>query len=146
MIKITHALPLWLALSAPALAVPDYSDLMGSWRVNEVAVQPGPVQAVIDNDPQYVGAEISFNHNAIVWKKGSATREIDAATDNCGATPTFTRADDNDPEEGYQVAGGWNVICGKEPWGPGAVISMSANQKMTLWWYDGAILSLQKIK
>ncbi|AUX74417.1 hypothetical protein [Erwinia pyrifoliae] len=135
-----------LLVSQPLLAAtPDYSSLQGIWQVEAVKVVDSPVQAVVDNDPQYMGAEVTFSANNIVWNKGTPQRPIDPTIDNCQQKPTLTAAGNNDPEQGYQVTGGFNVLCGAEPWGPGAVVTPPQKGKMTLYWYDGAILSLKKV-
>lgn len=134
-----------LLISPPLLAAtPDYAMLEGSWRVDAVHVDSSGVQAVVDNDPQYMGAVVTFSASNILWEKGTSQRSIDPATDNCLKSPTLTPAGENDPEQGYQVAGGYNVMCGSDPWGPGAVVTLPVNDTLTLYWYDGAILSLKK--
>lgn len=134
-----------LLISPPLLAATaDYTMLEGSWRVDAVHVDSSGVQAVVDNDPQYMGAVVTFSADHILWEKGTSQRPIDPATDNCLKSPTLTPAGENDPEQGYQVVGGFNVICGNEPWGPGAVVTVPVNDTLTLYWYDGAILSLKK--
>lgn len=134
-------------LVSPSLlaAEPDYKTLLGTWQVDAVHVDTSGVQAVVDNDPKYMGAEVTFSADNILWTKGTPQQPIDAASDNCQHTPTLTSASENDPEDGYQIAGGFNVICGDQPWGPNAVITLPKNDRMTLYWYDGAILSMKKL-
>lgn len=112
--------------------------------MDAVHVDNTGIQAVVENDPQYMGAIVTFSPDKILWNKGTTQRPIDPATDNCLKKPALTSADENDPEDGYQVAGGFNVICGDEPWGPGAVVTAPVNDTLTLYWYDGAILVLKK--
>lgn len=134
-----------LLVSQPLLAAtPDYAALEGSWRVDAVHVDRSGIQAVVENDPQYMGAEVTFSPDKILWNKGTQQRPVDPATDNCMKKPTLTPAEENDPEQGYQVPGGFNVICGDEPWGPGAVVTVPVKGTLTLYWYDGAILVLKK--
>ncbi|MTD29157.1 hypothetical protein [Erwinia sorbitola] len=134
-----------LLVSQPLMAAaPDYATLEGTWQVDAVHVDSSGIQAVVENDPQYIGAEVTFSPDKILWTKGTPQRPVDPATDNCLKKPQLTSADENDPENGYQVAGGFNVICGDEPWGPGAVVTKPVNDTLTLYWYDGAILELKK--
>ncbi|CAO98245.1 hypothetical protein [Erwinia tasmaniensis] len=137
-----------LLVTQPLLAAtPDYSSLQGTWQVDAVKVADSPVQAVVDNDPQYMGAEVTFSADKIVWNKGTPQRPIDPSIDNCLHKPTLTVAGKNDPEQGYQIDDGFTVLCGAEPWGPGAgaVVTRPENGMLTLFWYDGAILSLKKV-
>lgn len=142
---------LWIAVllagfsQLSSAAAPDYSALKGRWQVAGVQVDSSGIQAVVVNDPQYMGAEVTFSANKIVWTKGTQERAIDPATDNCTTTPGLTPADKNDPEESYQITGGFNVLCGKQPWGPGAVVTLPVKGMMTLYWYDGAILAMKKV-
>ncbi|MEW5291008.1 hypothetical protein ABW286_17785 [Erwinia papayae] len=124
----------------------DYSALQGRWQVKAVQVNGDGIQAVVENDPQYMGAEVTFSADKIIWTKGTKDRAIDPAIDNCTGQPTLTPADHNDPEMGYRVANGFNVVCGKQPWGPGAVVTVPVRNTMTLYWYDGAILTMKKTK
>ncbi|WP_168400904.1 hypothetical protein [Erwinia amylovora] len=135
-----------LLVSQPLLAAtPDYSSLQGTWQIEAVKVVDSPVQAVGDDDPRYMGAEVTFSADKIVWTKGTPQRQIDPTIDDCQHKPTLTAIGINDPEQGYQVTGGFNVRCGAEPWGPGAVVTLPQKGKMTLYWYDGAILLLKKV-
>ncbi|MCX8958883.1 hypothetical protein [Erwinia psidii] len=121
-----------------------YSTLQGRWQVQSVHVNSDGIQAVVENDPQYMGAEVTFSSDSIIWTKGTKDRPIDPAIDNCSGKTSLTPADHNDPEMGYQVAEGFNVLCGKQPWGPGAVVTSPVRNTMTLYWYDGAILTMKK--
>lgn len=123
----------------------DYSTLIGRWQVAGVQVDNSGIQAVVVNDPQYMGAEINFAAREIIWTKGTKDRAVDPATDNCTSVPELTPADNNDPEESYQVTGGFNLLCGTQPWGPGAVVTRPFKGRMTLYWYDGAILAMKKV-
>ncbi|EOS95485.1 hypothetical protein ETR_08326 [Erwinia tracheiphila PSU-1] len=122
-------------------ASPDYSVLQGRWQVQAVHINSDGIQAVVENDPQYMGAEVTFSSDNIIWTKGTKDRAID----NCTGKPRLTPADKNDPQISYQVAGGFNVVCDKQPWEPGAVVTVPENGTITLYWYDGAILSMNKI-
>ncbi|KAB8312363.1 hypothetical protein EH228_07500 [Erwinia endophytica] len=141
---------LWMAVllagfsQLSSAATISYSALQGRWRVEGVQVDNSGIQAVVVNDPQYMGAEVTFFPRKIIWTKGTKERAIDPVMDNCTSPPTLTPADRNDPEKGYQVPDGFNVLCGKQPWGPGAVVTVPTNNTMTLYWYDGAILAMKK--
>lgn len=121
-----------------------YTVLQGRWQVQAVHVSSDGIQAVVENDPQYMGAEVTFSSDKIIWTKGTRERAIDPAIDNCSDKPNLTPADHNDPEMSYRVADGFNVLCGKQPWGPGAVVTVPTRGTMTLYWYDGAILAMKR--
>ncbi|CCG88865.1 hypothetical protein [Erwinia piriflorinigrans] len=138
-----------LLVSQPLLAAtPDYTRLEGTWQVDAVRVNDSPVQAVVVNDPQYMEAKVTFSADNIVWNTGTQQRPTEPTIDNCQQKPRLVPIRKSEAENGYQVANGFNILCGANPWGPGtgAVMTLSENGKMTLYWYDGAILSLKKVR
>lgn len=134
-----------LLVSQPLLAAtPDYRCLQGTWQVDAIKVVDSPIQAVEVNDPQYMGAEVAFSPQKILWIKGTRQRPVDASIDNCRQKPMLTPAVKNHRAQG-EVKEEFNLLCGAEPWGPGAVVTLPQHGRMTLYWYDGAILSLHKV-
>lgn len=135
-----------MAVSTSAAAAPfDYADMIGKWRVTGVQLaNNNAVQALVENDPLYMGAEIQFSPDSIVWFKRGDSRVIDPAADNCHVTPKLTPSDDNDADAVYRVAGGFNVICGDVAWGPGAVIKPHDIHTVQLYWYDNGVLTLTR--
>lgn len=135
-----------VSTSASAAAF-GYKDMIGKWRVTGVQLaNDGAIQALVENDPLYMGAELQFSADGIVWLKGSGDSPGEHLQDNCYSRPHLTPADDNDPDAGYRVAGGFNVICGDTVWGPGsgAVIKPGNTQTVQLYWYDNGVLTLTK--
>ncbi len=133
--------------AAPAAWASDftYAALYGSWQVTGVAVQETPqgVQALVDNDPQYMGAIVSFQPGKITWLKGTKARPIDPQIDNCPVAPKLTPAEKNSEDDGGPVPGGYNMTCNGDYWG--IVVPVSAD-KVRLYYLDNGILSLQRVK
>ncbi|PRH89633.1 hypothetical protein C5L14_03475 [Labrys okinawensis] len=121
-----------------------YSSLIGRWKVQGVKVAGNGVQALVNNDPQYMGAVVEFDAGKIIWVQGTKAKPIDPNTDNCNAAPKLTPADRNDPDAGYKVKGGYNILCGSQGWGPGAVVLPVQPDVVSLYWYDNGILSLKR--
>jgi ABC-type protease/lipase transport system fused ATPase/permease subunit len=131
-----------LSAAVPASAAKlTYDNLVGSWKVTAVAVDGDGVQALVDNDPQYMGAIVQFGPNGVEWTKGTKARPIDASRDNCPTAPSVkasTKADD----ESY-VKGGYNLICGSNAWGVAVPVNAST---VKLYWFDNGILTLKRQK
>ena len=121
----------------------NYTSLIGKWKVQGVKVSGSGVQALVNNDPQYMGAEVEFAADKITWLRGTKAKPLDPS-DNCKAIPKLTPADRNDPDSGYRVKGGFNVLCGSAQWGPGAVVRPVQADTVSLYWYDGGILTLKR--
>ena len=122
-----------------AAAAPfSYDDIVGAWRVDDLrlASEDG-VQALSPNDPQYVGAVVEFGLNRIRWLKGTPTRPIDPAIDNCDQTPAISLG-----------GGGLTIACGGDGWGPspGAVVRPVAGGRIEISWFDGGILTLSRVR
>ena len=125
---------------------PNYADLIGTWRVSAVAVNSDGMQALQIDDPQFMGAVVQFGADKIVWLKGTPSRRIDPAADNCEGAPRLTPAIARNPETIFQVDGGFNVVCGGYGWGPGAVIRPADDGTVALYWYDNGVLTLKRDK
>ena len=140
----------WLGLlvaSGPVARAADftYAALNGSWQVTGVAVRdtPSGIQALVDNDPQYMGAVISFQPDKIIWLQGTKTRPIDPSIDDCPQAPKLTPAAHNSDDDGGPVPGGYNIICGSDAWG--IVVPVSAD-RIKIYYLDNGILTLQREK
>jgi len=120
----------------------EFSSLKGIWKVTAVAVPNEGVQALVENDPQYMGAIVEFGTNNITWTKGTKTKPIDPSSDNCVATPTLRSwvADPDFPNEA-PVKGGFTVMCADSEWG---TVLPENKKTMKLYWYDNGILTLTK--
>lgn len=132
-----------LAFPAPASDF-TYSDLTGSWKVDAVAVPDEGVQALVDNDPQYMGAVIQFGPNDITWTKGTEIRPIDPSIDNCDTAPSLTpwKADPNDSDQ-QPIKGGLSVMCGDDAWG--TVVPVD-DKTVKLHYLDNGVLTLTRQK
>lgn len=68
---------LWMAVllagfsQLSSAATISYTALQGRWRVEGVQVDNSGIQAVVVNDPQYMGAEVTFFPRKIIWTKGT---------------------------------------------------------------------------
>lgn len=115
--------------AAPASA--ETVSALGTWKVTKVEADPAmPVTAVADDDPAYIGAELTITSSAIVW---DSKADGSGSYDDC-AGPRFR------PSEG----GGLAVACGHEAWGPEAVLHPLSSSEIKLPWYDGGVLYLTR--
>ena len=131
------------SLALPALAADfTYSSLAGSWQVDAVAVPDEGVQALVDDDPQYMGAVVQFGANDITWAEGTEARPIDPAIDNCATAPSLTpwMADPDDPDQ-QPIKGGFNVMCGDDVWGTLVPVD---DQTVELHYLDNGVLTLKR--
>lgn len=128
---------------APAFAADfDYTKLQGSWTVDAVAVPDEGVQALVDNDPQYMGAVVDFAADKIEWTKGTETRPIDPSIDNCTSPPTLKPwAPDPDAVDETPIENGFTVMCGDDEWG--TVVPVD-DTTVHLYWYDNGVLTLKR--
>jgi len=100
--------------------------LAGAWKVIEVDLAPGQVHALPKEDPAYIGAVLELSAAWLAWqpRKGGTFGDV------CMA-PSFD---------------GGKVQCGTGTFGPPGSAVAVAQDRMTLGWYDGTKLVLQKIK
>lgn len=108
------------------------SDLLavlgGVWRVEHVSLAAGPVQALVVDDPAYMGAVLEVSPTKLVWRPGAATGEL---SDTC---------------DGPAIAAD-GVRCVSGAFGPpGSRLATEADGRISLGWYDGAILHLARIR
>lgn len=151
-----------VAASAPAAApaaqgVLRVADIAGTWTVSAVHVLPARVQALVNDDPAYLGEKLTIDAEQMGW----ANPNKSAATlgDICQA-PTLTLAGETfaaalaarggeppaDLGEGAD-ANAYAVGCGVGEWGPqpeAAVLARTASGELVMSWYDGAILRLRR--
>ena len=130
-------------LATPVIAADfDYSSLQGSWTVDGVAVPGDGVQALVTDDPQYMGATIAFAADGIEWTKGTETRPVDPEIDNCDAAPSVTPwMADPDALDETPIEGGFDVMCADDVWG---TIVPVDDQTVELYWYDSGVLTLTR--
>lgn len=130
------------AVAAPSFAADfEYSRLVGSWKVDGVAVPNEGVQALVDNDPQYMGAVVEFGASQIKWTKGTKAKPVDPS-DDCAASPTLKpwKADPDAADE-VPIEGGFIVMCGSDEWG--TVVPVD-EKTVKLYWYDNGVLKLAR--
>jgi hypothetical protein len=117
-------------LSAMAAQAAGIDSLNGAWVVREVKVAPGKVQALVDNDPAYMGAVMQLSPARFRWTHGG---------DKPGGTL-------DDVCEGPRVMpasrSGSLVKCKLGSWGPPGARLRMVGGSLRLTWYDGAILEL----
>jgi hypothetical protein len=147
---IKYAVTLILALSSYAeaahAATLKYEDLVGTWKVAAVVVNSDGMQALMDDDPQFMGAVVEFSPDKIVWLKGTTLRPIDPETDNCHMPLSLTSAGADNPDTLLRIDGGFNIFCGDRGWGPGAVAVPIDSSTVALYWYENGILTLKREK
>lgn len=144
--RLTSLILVLLPLSVTAAPV-SWSSVEGNWQVVSVAVKAQPGQTYIARDPLFMGARLAFRPDGITWLRGTSERSINPATDNCRNKPRLTAANGSQQDADFRFKYGFNVMCGKNAWGPapGAVLSILADGNARLFW-DGAQLSLRRIK
>lgn len=118
----------------------------GDWQVTAVDLQDPDQQitAIIKDDPQYMGAILTFAPDVIVWIKDDKARPTDPALEVCTA-PSYVPAAEA-PDAIHQAPGALAVLCAGKPWGPDAVLVPTAAGDMQLWWFDQALLTLTPVK
>lgn len=150
-----------LACGATAMAAPatsrqassSVSMLYGHWQVTGVAVSDIGVQALARNDPAYMGRRLSFTHDRLAWDKPKAI----STEAPCIAPTIRPTAPDGDPEARALVRriGGpatrtFSVSCRNSPWGPAAppapMILALRDGTIGLWWFDGGLLKLRRLR
>ncbi|QEI05164.1 hypothetical protein FXN63_04420 [Pigmentiphaga aceris] len=126
--------------------------IVGNWQVVGVLVAGGPVQALVTNDPTYMGRRLSITPTRISWAaKGSARGEscetpsvqaLGSSLDNAlGDTPPAEMS------PALRAAPAYTVACQEKDWGPttGAVLAYPEAGRLALTWYDNAVLLLQPV-
>ena len=104
----------------------------GTWTITRVSTDPkAPVAALVDNDPSYFGATLTFTADAIRWDTSKTNGK--GTYDGCDK-PSYTKA----------TSAGRAVRCGSEAWGPNATLKSAGPRTFILQWYDGGILTLTK--
>jgi len=122
-----------------------YGGLIGTWQVRSVRTFGDGVQALVDDDAQYMGAIVVFEAGAIRWVKGGADKPV-AALENCSGQPHLTPVDASPGDASYAIPGGYIVRCQGGTWGPGsgAVVQAATPDAVRLYWYDDGILTLRR--
>ena len=118
----SHVLPVTRALAA------------GKWKVTKVEVSPEVrVAALGDNDPEYQGAVITINSDAIAWDVSATNKK--GNYESC-ARPTYAPSTD---QPGLTA-----IQCNGKPWGFGVTVKAVSKNTLVLDWYDDGILTLTR--
>jgi len=120
-----------LASRTNGLAInPAYA--IGKWSVTKVGTSPeARVSALLDNDPSYMGAILSFSTAAITWDTRRTNKK--GTYDNC-SNPGYGPSRDG---QGFYA-----IKCGNNVWGFGVTFKVVNQNRMLLKWYDDGILTL----
>jgi len=152
-----HYNGLGITASPPARSL-RYEDLIGTWEARAIRVfgERFAISNIGNDDDMYLGSIVAFEPTRIVWQKGTERRP--ASEENSCAAPMLTPLPTvvAEPYEivgrnhsSYQkVPGAYAVHCGGKVWGPpnGAVIKGVSADNVRLYWWDGAILTLKRVK
>jgi hypothetical protein len=150
---VSMASPAW-SQTIPAPSAPfAIEQIVGTWQVVGVQVAGGPIQALVNDDPTYMGRRLTISASRIAWAaKGSARGEscdtpsvqaLGSSLDNAlGDTPP------QDMAAALRATPAYTVACQEKDWGPssGAVLAYPAEGELVLSWYDNAVLRLQPVK
>jgi hypothetical protein len=122
-----------LASRTNGLAInPAYA--IGKWTVTKVGTPPDAVvAALVDNDPSYMGAILSFSADAITWDASKTNKK--GTYDNC-SNPGYGPSRDG---QGFYA-----IKCGNDVWGFGVTFKVVNQNTMLLKWYDNGILTLTR--
>lgn len=145
--------PAWSETLAAPAAPFAIEQIAGTWEVVGVQVAGGPIQALVANDPSYMGRRLSISPTRLAWApKGSARGE------SCD-TPTVLVVDggldkalgDAPPAEmsaELRKAPAYVVACREKDWGPasGAMLAYPQPGQLVLTWYDNAVLLLRPVE
>lgn len=142
--------PAWSQAIPPPTTPFAIEQIVGDWQVVGVLVAGGPIQALVTNDPTYMGRRLSISPTRIAWAaKGSARGEsCDTPSIQALGSSLENALGDTPPAEmspALRAAPAYTVACQEKGWGPtsGAVLAYPENGRLTLTWYDNAVLLLQ---
>ena len=116
-----------LLASATALAQATFAQLSGEWVVVGLQLRPSRVYALRIDDPKYMGPVLEATNNRLTWPYRPTGGELE---DAC-IRPRWD---------------GSLVACAAGGFGPPGATLTYAGDQLRLEWYDGAILTLQRVK
>ncbi|WP_311267654.1 hypothetical protein [Sphingobium sp. WCS2017Hpa-17] len=143
----------------PAASRIDFATMAGRWKVVGVAVPEGGVQALVKDDPAYMGRLLDISAERLMWVGG---KDIAGATlsDQCDGPVTARQTGAAAQDYAQQFAAQTKALhidrpdphaveCDDGQWGPeasgGAIILSAPDGRIAMSWYDGAMLLLAKI-
>lgn len=145
----TLAAPAWSQATPSPV---DLGQLAGTWQVVGVQVSGGPVQALVTDDPTYMGRRLTISPVRIAWaSKGGARGEscdtpaVQELGGNLG--DALGDAPPKDMSAAMRAAPAYAVACREKDWGPtgGAILARPQEGQLVLTWYDNAVLVLQPV-
>jgi hypothetical protein len=118
------------AQSVPATS----ARVRGIWTVTKVRTDPNlKVAALLDDDPAYMGAMVTFAADAITWNSGKTNGK--GTYDSC-KNPKYSMSSDN--------PGFYSVKCDGDSSGFEMTVKPVNHDTLILNWYDGGILTLTR--
>lgn len=101
--------------------------LAGRWKVTAVHVQPGEVQALVENDPADMGAVLEISRERLSWQPHDGGTFTDVCT-------------------GPRLTLDGQVSCTSGDFGPPGARLVAQGDTVQLDWYDGAMLNLTRAR
>lgn len=147
------------ALPDPAASRIDFAALAGRWKVVGVAVAAGGAQALVRDDPAYMGRVLDISEARLNWMKDKAMAGA-TLSDRCDGPVTARQTGAAAQDYAQQFAAQTQALhidrpdphaveCDAGQWGPeaagGAILLPAPDGRIAMSWYDGAMLLLQKI-
>ncbi|MCI4592606.1 hypothetical protein MOK15_21350 [Sphingobium sp. BYY-5] len=138
----------------------DFAALAGRWKVTGVVVGGG-VQALIANDPAYMGQLLDIGPDRLAWANAGPDQKGATLSDRCDGPVTARQsgaaAQDYDRQFAAQLSDlkishpdPHAVECDTGQWGPnaagGAVLFPAGEGRIAMSWYDGAVLLIERQK
>jgi hypothetical protein len=118
------------AQSTPAVA----ARVRGVWTVTKVSTDPSAkVAALLDNDPAYFGAMVTFTGDAITWDSSKTNGK--GTYDTC-KNPHYSISSD--------TPGFYAIKCSNDSSGFDTTIKSVNHDTLIMNWYDGGILTLMR--
>jgi hypothetical protein len=110
------------------------SQIEGSWTVTKVRTDPSSaVAALLDDDPAYVNATVTFAPNAMTWNSSKTNGK--GNYDSCKA-PTYSASPDH--------PGFYAIQCSGDSSDFHPTVKAMNHDTLMLNWYDGGILTLMR--
>lgn len=145
--------PAWSQAIPPPASPFEIAQIVGAWQVVGVQVAGGPIQALVANDPSYLGRRLSISPTRFAWApRGSARGEsCDTPSVQALGSSLDNALGDEPPREmsaALRSAPAFTVACQEKDWGPtsGAVLAYPGEGQLVLTWYDNAVLLLAPVK
>jgi len=124
-----------LAAGSPHSVPATAARVRGVWKVTKVSIDPSAtVSALLDNDPSYFGATVTFAGNAITWN-----------TDHTNGKGTYDSCNKPNYSISPHTSGLYVVKCSNNASGIDATVKMVNYNTLILNWYDGGILTLTRV-